>query len=142
MGENRTKLTDILVDDYISRIDNVTRLNDAARLLEIMKDVTRSAPAMWGTSMVGFGSYHYKYASGHEGDTFRVGFSARKAALVLYGLVLYDHYSSNSNSQLIEKLGTYKAGKGCIYVKSLDDLNIDILKQMISYSYNNSPSNQ
>ena len=92
-----------------------------------MKQATGKMPKMWGASMVGFGDYHYKYASGREGDTFQVGFSPRKASLSMY--LLYD---LASQKPLLDKLGKHKAGKGCLYVNKLDDIDLGVLKKLIA----------
>jgi hypothetical protein len=95
--------------------------------VEIMKQITGQEPRMWGPTMVGFGTYHYVYASGHEGDTFLTGFSPRKNALTLYFMAgLQERFASQ-----LEKLGKAKASKGCLYVKKLADVNLGVLREMI-----------
>lgn len=94
-----------------------------------MKRVTRQAPKMWGSSIVGFGSYHYKYASGHEGDMCLTGFSPRKEALTLY-LSL----GSGSYGELLQKLGKHKTGKGCLYIKNLEDVDLKVLEELVKKS--------
>ena len=123
--------TEIGVADYLATISDPTRLSDARRLIELIQSVTAEPPVMWGTSIVGFGSYHYKYASGHEGDTMRIGVSVRKEHLVLYGVIFYDH-----NTGLLGKLGKHKQGKGCLYIKKLADVDLSILEQMIKSAWN------
>lgn len=88
---------------------------------------------MWGPAIIGFGKYHYKYASGREGDTMAVGFAARKNALVLYGLHFYN--DDPQTIKLMEKLGRYETGKGCLYVKKLTDINQDVLRQMVANAF-------
>jgi hypothetical protein len=118
------------VPDYIAHIDNEQRRADAQQLLKLMQDATGAKPAMWGASIVGFGTVHYKYESGREGDTVAVGFSVRKTALALYGVVFY-----NDVPATMARLGTYERGKGCLYIKRLADVNLDILKDMIKKAY-------
>lgn len=133
MSENKTKATDASVGDYIAGLDSERRQSDAKRLIEIMQAATAEKPTMWGSSMVGFGSYHYKYESGREGDMMRVGFAARKPAVVLYGLVVAD--PNHINHRLLKKLGPHKTGKGCIYIKSTSEIDLNILKLMIEAAY-------
>ena len=126
MAELKTKRTAVDVDDFLNAVKDPRRRKDALTALEVMRTMTKEAPAMWGSSIVGFGSYHYVYASGHEGDSCLVGFSPRKDALVLY---LMGSYANRD--ELVKKLGKCKAGKGCIYVKSMDDIHLPTLRQMI-----------
>ena len=132
MSENKTKPT---VQDINSYIDSLpeNRRDDARMLVEIMHEVTGEKPVMWGPSMVGFGSYHYKYDSGREGDALKVGFAIRKPRTVLYGLKFYDQIKTNED--LLSKLGPTEVGKGCIYIKSLKDIDLSILRKMIHNSY-------
>ena len=138
MTENKTKPTDVSVDEFIDTAAEPRR-SEARRVVAIMREVTGVEPVMWGPSMIGFGSYHYKYESGREGDMLKVGFSPRKAALVLYGLVYYDEHEQD-NDKLLEKLGPHTRGKGCVYVKKLADIDESILRTMIrnAYSHNSS----
>nr|WP_294932655.1 DUF1801 domain-containing protein [uncultured Flavobacterium sp.] len=129
MAKNKTTETEISVIDFINNfVDDEAKRNDAFELLKIMQNVTGFEPRMWGSSIIGFGSYHYKYASGHEGDAPLVGFSPRKAAISLY------IYLSDNKEELLSKLGKYKAAKSCIYIKKLTDIDLEILKIMISTS--------
>lgn len=129
MGKNKTTETETSVLDFINTfVDDEAKKNDAFELLKIMQNVTGFAPKMWGPSIIGFGSYHYKYASGHEGDAPLVGFSPRKAAVSLY------IYLSENKEELLSKFGKHKASKGCIYIKKLTDIDLEILKIMISTS--------
>ena len=134
MAENKTKPTEVSVHDYIAGIENTARRLDAEQLLQIMQKSTGEQPKMWGPSIVGFGSRHYKYESGREGDTVRVGFSARKQALVLYGVVF--HNLITENNSLLEKLGKHTMGKGCLYIKKMSDIDEQILAQMITNAHN------
>lgn len=134
MSENITKPTNAPVNDYIASIENVERQSDARQMLTIMQEATGERPVMWGSSIVGFGSYHYKYASGREGDAVRVGFSGRKQALTIYGVIFYN-VSEEENVRLLSKLGPHKVGKGCLYIQSLADIDLEVLKQMIRRAY-------
>ena len=130
---HKTIPTQSSLDEFIDTVENPDRRADAKQLLALMQEVTGEQPRMWGPSMIGFGSYHYKYATGHEGDALKVGFSPRKAALVLYGLVTYE--GNPENEALLEKLGPHTRGKGCVYVKSLQNLDYTVLRQMIRNSF-------
>lgn len=126
MAETKTKPTAVKVEDFIAAIDDDGKRNDAVTLVKLMQDATGEKPRMWGPTIVGFGQVHYKYASGHEGDTCRVGFSPRKAAISLYLTC-----DAKSLEKKLAKLGKHKAGVGCIYIKRLSDVNIDVLKELI-----------
>lgn len=124
--KNKTAETQVNVIDFInSFVDKEQKKQDSFRLIELMQAWSGFEPKMWGPTIIGFGSYHYKYASGHEGDAPLIGFSPRKAEFSLYVTV-----PSNDNQQLLSKLGKYKMAKACIYFKKLDDLNLDILEQL------------
>lgn len=130
MAKNKTTETNASIVDFISTfVEDETKKNDAFELIKIIQEITRFEPKMWGPSIIGFGSYHYKYASGHEGDAPLVGFSPRKAAISLY---IYT--SPENREEILSKLGKHKASKGCIYIKKLSDIDIDVLKNMISLS--------
>ena len=120
------------VEQYLASITDASKLADSRALLTMMEQVTGAEPVMWGSSIIGFGHMHYTYASGREGDTMAIGFSARKAALVLYGVVYYEQ-----NIDALQKLGTCRAGKGCLYIKRLSDINVSVLKSMIKTAYAN-----
>ena len=130
MAENKTKKTDMSVKAFLSQVGDAQRL----------KDVTGEEPKMWGDSIVGFGEYRYTYESGRSGDWFLVGFSPRKQNLVLYLIAGIHRFPS-----LLEKLGKYKTGQSCLYLKGLRDIDLDILGQLIRQSYDylkNAPSGQ
>ncbi|MFG4005224.1 DUF1801 domain-containing protein [Flavobacterium aquidurense] len=130
MAKNKTTETNESIADFIDAfVKEETKRNDAFELIRIMQEVTHFEPKMWGPSIIGFGSYHYKYASGHEGDAPLVGFSPRKAAFSLY---IYT--SPDDRDELLSKLGKHKASKGCIYIKKLADIDVGVLKNMISLS--------
>ncbi len=118
------------VQNFIDNIADEQMKLDAQELIKIMNNITNETPYMYGSSIIGFGSYHYKYASGREGDYLIVGFSPRKAALVFYGVIFYEE-----GGKLLPKLGKYKAGKGCLYIKKLSDIDIEVLKEMIKNAY-------
>ena len=130
MSENKTRPTDQSVIDFIGNVENTTRREDAFALLEVMKEITGEDAVLWGSSIVGFGSYHYKYESGREGDMPLVGFSPRKQSMTLYIMPGFDIYED-----LLEELGKHKIGKSCLYVNKLADVDEDVLKRLIKYSY-------
>lgn len=117
------------VNEYLNQIESDQRREDTIALIEMCKKATGDEPVMWG-NIVGFGKNHYKYESGHEGDTMAVGFAARKNALVLYGVFYYD-----LNAEAVKEVGKVKLGKGCIYINKLSDINTDVLSKMIKNAY-------
>ncbi len=131
MYEVKTKENDNDVIQVIHQIENIRKREDAVKLLEIFTETTGLEAKMWGESMIGFGSYHYKYASGHEGDAMITGFSPRKAKISLYLLT-----SESVRENLMSKLGKHTAGKGCIYITSLSDINESVLKEFILQNIN------
>lgn len=129
MAKNKTQENQISVLDFINSVEDLQKREDSFRLLEIMKKASGYDAKMWGTSIIGFGKYHYKYASGHEGEAAIVGFSPRKAATSLYILTCND-----TDKHLLDSLGNFKMAKACIYIKKLDDINIDTLIAIIKAS--------
>ena len=129
MPENKTKPTDSSVADYLAAIEDEGRRKDCQALCELMAKAAKQPPKMWGTSIVGFGSYHYKYDSGREGDMCVVGFSSRKGDISVYGLA-----GSPEREKLLAKLGKHKMGKGCLYLRKLSDIDPKILGQLIASS--------
>jgi len=129
MPENKTKATAVSVTAFLDGVDE-SRRADAKALLKLMQSVTGEKPKMWGPSIIGFGSYHYKYDTGREGDMPIVGFSPRKAATVLYGL-----HSADGAEEMLAKLGKHTTGKGCVYVKKLADVDQKVLKSMVEKSF-------
>jgi hypothetical protein len=127
MAELKTKATGSSVEAFIDGIANDRRRDECRRLIALMTRVTRAQPVMWGPSIVGFGAYHYRYASGREGDWFLTGFSPRKAALTLYLMGGLERQEA-----LLRRLGKYKAGKGCLYVKSLGDIDVNVLRSLLT----------
>ena len=129
MAENKTKATAKSVPDFLESIEDPGRKQDCLTIAALMEELSGSKPKMWGESMVGFGDYHYKYASGREGDWFLVGFSPRKQNLTLYIMGYLEFYTD-----ILEGLGKFKHGKGCLYIKKLEDIDLDVLKTLISTS--------
>jgi hypothetical protein len=127
MAELKTKQTDASVDAYLNAIEDPQRREDCIAIAAIMRRVSGHEPKMWGSSIVGFGSYHYKYASGHEGDSCLVGFSSRKSEISLYLML-----GMKDRGTLLGQLGTHKAGKGCLYIKRLSDIKIPALERLIA----------
>lgn len=128
---NKTKPTTVDPMDFIATVESPQRRSDAQRLVTLMRELTGEEPYMYGPSIIGFGTYHYIYESGREGDAPCAGFSPRKAQMVVY---LMGGYEDLYPEQLA-KLGPYKTGNSCLYFKKLDDLDLDILKEMILNSY-------
>jgi hypothetical protein len=118
------------INTFLNTIDDVKRRNDSNDLILIMHEATGAEPQLWGSGIIGFGRHHYKYETGREGDTVAVGFSPRKAALVLYGVVYYDQ-----NLKEVKSLGKFKLGKGCLYIKDLADIDKVQLSQMIKKAF-------
>lgn len=130
-SSNKTQPTEVDPKAFIADVDNAVRRADAERMVTIMEEATGEQPVMWGPSIIGFGSYHYVYASGREGDAPAAGFSPRKAHLVVYLLGGFeDRYAEE-----LAKLGPYTASTACLYLKKLDDVNEDVLRYMIKDSY-------
>ncbi|MFC4335247.1 DUF1801 domain-containing protein [Salininema proteolyticum] len=125
------------ITQTLDRVKVKRRRADAGRLVEIMSEVTGEEPVLWPGNIIGFGSYHYKYASGREGDTVKVGFAPRAAALTLYGLI--QRYGEDTaaleNDELLQNLGTFTTGVGCLYIKYLDDVDEAVLRELIRKGY-------
>jgi hypothetical protein len=126
MADLKTKQTGSSVQAYLEAIDDEQRRRDCMALTEILQRATKEDPRMWGASIVGFGSYHYKYASGHEGDACLVGFASRKS-----DISLYISSAVESRESLLAELGKYKSGKACLYIKRLSDIKVPILEKLI-----------
>jgi len=131
MAETKTKPTEVAVDDFINAVESPKKREDAFALKQMMEEVTGEKAKMWGPSIIGFGKYHYKYATGHEGDAPIVGFSPRKAAITLYLMSC----SGQEEEPLLEKLGKFRKSVACIYANKLSDLDETILRQLIAKSY-------
>ena len=129
MAELKTKETTESVSVFLNKITDEGRRKDCLAVVDIMRAVTKEEPRMWGPSIVGFGRYHYKYESGREGDWMIVGFSPRKSDLTLYIGGVFDKFPD-----LMKNLGKYKTGKGCLYVKKLTDVDVKILRKLVTES--------
>lgn len=129
MYEQKMKETDNSVIEFIENIDNMKKREDAYKLVDIFTETTGYPAKMWGPSIIGFGAYHYKYASGHEGDAPLVGFSPRKAKISLYFAP-----GETGREQLLQDLGKHTSGKGCVYINKVADINVDVLKTIINQS--------
>ncbi|RKQ37283.1 DUF1801 domain-containing protein [Oceanobacillus halophilus] len=129
MYELKTKENDNSVLEFIEQVDNPKKREDAYKLLDIFTETTGHQAKMWGTSIIGFGSYHYKYASGHEGDAPLVGFSPRKANFSLYFAT-----GDENRDKLLEEFGKHKTGKACVYINKIADIEVEVLKKLIIQS--------
>ena len=129
MAELKTQKNDGDVIAFLNSVAHEKRRTDCFKILELMKEVTGETPKMWGSSIIGFGQYHYKYASGREGDWFLTGFSPRKQSLTLYIMAGFDDYDN-----LMAKLGKYKTGKSCLYINKLEDVDQDVLRTLVKKS--------
>ena len=129
MAENKTVKTGASVDEFMAGVENKRRREDGLVLLEMMRDVTGLEPEMWGPSIIGFGSYHYRYDSGREGDMPLIGFSPRKQSLSLYIMSGFDEYE-----ELLGKLGKHRTGASCLYINKLADVDMGVLRELVSRS--------
>lgn len=129
MAEAKLKPNDQSVAGFLDKIPDEARRTECYELVGLMKRVTSTDPKIWGNGLIGFGNYHYRYASGHEGDCFVAGFAPRKTALTLYITAGVERFP-----KLLAKLGKHKAGKGCLYIKKLDDVNLEVLEDLLSKS--------
>ena len=133
MAANKTQKTEVSVEDFINMVDHDGKRKDAFEILEMMKQVTGEEPKMWGAAIIGFGDLRYKYASGREGDWFKVGFSPRKTKISLY----VSGCDVTMHEEMLTRFGKHKAGKGCLYVNKLADIDTKVLKEMIKKCYDN-----
>jgi Domain of unknown function (DU1801) len=122
--------TDASVAEFLARVPDERRRQDARRLCAMMQEITGEPPAMWGASIIGFGAYHYRYASGREGDSALAGFSPRRQQLAIY---LVGEFATRHQS-VLARLGPHKTGKGCLYLNRLDDVDQDALRELITRS--------
>jgi hypothetical protein len=129
MAELKTKRNKGDVEAFLSSVADEKKRQDSFTILELIKKVTGKEPEMWGDNIIGFGNYHYKYASGREGDWFLTGFSPRVQNLTLYIMAGFDDYN-----QLLGKLGKHSTGKSCLYIKKIEDIDIDVLKELVKQS--------
>ena len=126
MAKTKTTWTDASVEDFINAVPDERKQADSYRILDMMEQASGEEARMWGPTIIGFGKYHYKYDSGHEGDAPRLGFSPRKDALTLYLMP-----DASKREALLSKLGKHKSGKSCVYIKRLEDVDENVLKEMI-----------
>jgi hypothetical protein len=129
VAEPKTKPTELSVDEFIANIEDPQKRADVEAIAEIMAKATRSPGKMWGTSIVGYGEYHYVYESGREGDWFQVGFSPRKRDLTLYIMDGFGEYE-----ELLDELGKHKTGKSCLYINKLADVDVKVLTKLVRES--------
>lgn len=137
MAELKTKKTKANPEDFIKKLSNDKQKEDSFVILNMMKKLTKDEPKMWGDSLIGFGDYRYRYASGREGDWFKIGFSPRKQNFSIYLTCDISKYES-----YLKKLGKYKTGKGCLYINKLEDINIKELENLIKIVLKNSKETQ
>ena len=130
MGELKTKPTDASVEEFIAALPDEQKRRDSEVILRMMQEVTGEPPVLWGSSIIGFGTMHYVYASGHSGDCAPIGFSPRKANISLYFMCNPDLFED----QLV-RLGKYSRGKSCLYVKRLSDIDLAVLREMIETAH-------
>lgn len=128
-SENKTKPNEQDVASFLKHVEPAQKQQDCQQILSMMKKATGAEPKMWGGSIIGFGEYHYKYASGREGDWFLTGFSPRKQNISLYIMAGFDRYE-----ELMSQLGKYKTGKSCLYINKLADVDTDVLEKLIELS--------
>ena len=129
MAELKTKVNNASVDKFLKSVKDEQVREDCYQILDIMQKATKAEPKMWGTSIIGFGSYHYKYASGREGDWMLTGFSPRMQNLTLYIMPGFDEYDD-----LLKKLGKHTTGKSCLYIKKIEDVDTKVLKELVTKS--------
>jgi len=127
MGTTMTVKTEVEVADFIAAVEHKTRHADALTLDALFRDITGWTPKMWGPTIIGYGEYHYKYETGHEGDCLATGFSPRKANLVLYIMPGYQNYG-----EMLDRLGKHKLGKACLYINKLADIDLAVLREIIT----------
>lgn len=131
MAKNKTNQTEANVSDFVTKVENPTRRSDSFKLIDLLSALTGYEAKMWGPSIIGFGTYHYKYASGHEGDMPLAAFSPRKDALVLYFATDF-----KDREELLGLLGKHKSSKACVYVKKFEDIDREVFIQMTKNSIN------
>jgi hypothetical protein len=130
MAEMKTKVSEASVEEFLSKVEDEQKRKDSFEIIQIMRQVTKEEPKMWGPAIIGFGSYHYKYESGREGDMPQIAFSPRKQNITLYIGV-----GDDSANPLLKKLGKYTTGKGCLYFKKLADVDRNVLQELIAGSF-------
>jgi hypothetical protein len=130
MAEMKTKVNESSVEEFLEKVENEQKRKDSFEIVKIMQQVTKKKPKMWGPAIIGFGSYHYKYESGREGDMPQIAFSPRKQNITLYIGV-----GEDSDHPLLKKLGKYTTSKACLYIKKLADVDRNVLQELIADSY-------
>lgn len=130
MAENKTRPSTASVSEFIDSVAHETRRSDSYKLLGLLEEITGHKPVLWGNSLIGFGSYHYNYDSGREGDMLMAGFSPRKQHLALY------HTGHSRYPELMGKLGKYKTGKSCLYINKLADVDMAVLTELLTTAFN------
>lgn len=128
-AELKTKVNEASVTDFLNSVEDEQKRKDSFEILKMMEQATKEQPKMWGTSIIGFGSYHYKGASGREGDWMLIGFSPRKQNITLYIMPGFERYP-----KLMKELGKYSTGKSCLYIKKLNDIDVNVLKELMAES--------
>jgi len=131
MAELKTKQNEASVEDFINKVEDEKRRKDSFEILEFLKKLTGEEPKMWGPTIIGFGNFKYKYANGRENDWMLTGFSPRKQNLTLYIMTGFDKHED-----LLGKLGKFKTGKSCLYIKKLEDINLEVLSEIVMASIN------
>jgi len=134
MAQGKTRPTEVSPDDFIASLDDPAKRADSLRLVDLMARLSHEPATMWGPTIIGFGRYHYRYASGHEGDTCVIGFSPRKAEFSIYLNGLAEGAGMEKRDVLLRQLGQHRIGKACLYVKRLDAIDMKVLATMIELS--------
>ncbi|MDE0692821.1 MAG: DUF1801 domain-containing protein [Gammaproteobacteria bacterium] len=130
MSDLKTKANDASVEDFLAAVPNARRREDSGKVLDLMREVTGEPARMWGDSIVGFGTYHYRYKSGREGDWPRTGFSPRKQYLAIYIMPGFGEYET-----LLSRLGKHRTSVSCLYINKLADVDMDVLREIVAGSY-------
>ncbi|MFC7402081.1 DUF1801 domain-containing protein [Citricoccus sp. GCM10030269] len=133
-SDNTTRATDTTPERFLQGLEE-RRRREGEELLRLYTEVTGEHGVMWGPSMIGFGQYHYVYATGHEGDSFRVGFSPRKSELSLYGI-----QGAPRSAELLDRLGKHRRGVGCVWVRKLEDVDADVLRELVTHAWRSEPA--
>ena len=136
MAEAKTKETGTSVESFLGDIEDEARRRDARVFLDLMKRITGESPKMWGSGIVGFGKYHYRYESGHEGDTCLTGFAPRKNEFSIYLNGTYFPGLDEKRQRLLDRLGKHRLGKACLYVKRATDIDLKVLEQLVAMGVN------
>jgi hypothetical protein len=134
MAATKTKFTGASVGEFLAKVEDPQKRADSAVLIEMMERITGEEPRMWGPTIIGFGRYHYKYDSGHEGESCRAAFSPRDAELSIYLSGYWKEIEERHNA-LLKKLGKHRTGKSCLYVKRLENVDLKVLEELVQLSY-------